>query len=165
MDDKFQAAAQMQPYPPRDELIGALVGLARTTYSEQKSEDTDDVLARGLRLAADSSADASALERMTAAVHAEKLRIAPNCASCVMRCGNTDDYDMSRLWGAAQEIIALKLRLLCGLFALSELRLCAEITEAICRGLFALAEDWDAELLQQVVLSAEDVMRRQTAGQ
>lgn len=41
-------AAQQQ----RDLLLGALVGLARSTVNEPKTEDTDHVLAAGLRLAA-----------------------------------------------------------------------------------------------------------------
>ena len=37
----------------RDTLLGALVGLARSTVNEPKTEDTDRILAAGLRLAAD----------------------------------------------------------------------------------------------------------------
>ena len=36
----------------RDTLLGALVGLARSTSSEPKTENTDAVLNAGLRLAA-----------------------------------------------------------------------------------------------------------------
>ena len=36
----------------RDTLLGALVGLARATTSEPKTDDTDEVLNAGLRLAA-----------------------------------------------------------------------------------------------------------------
>ena len=53
-------AAQQQ----RDLLLGALVGLARSTVNEPKTEDTDHVLAAGLRLAAKPEADTTALERM-----------------------------------------------------------------------------------------------------
>ena len=41
-------AAQRQ----RDRLLGALIGLARATVNEPKTEDTDHVLAAGLRQAA-----------------------------------------------------------------------------------------------------------------
>jgi hypothetical protein len=40
----------------RDALLGALVGLARSTVNEPKTEDTDRILAAGLRLAADPEA-------------------------------------------------------------------------------------------------------------
>ena len=90
-------AAQQQ----RDLLLGALVGLARSTVNEPKTEDTDHVLAAGLRLAAKPEADTTALERMRNIVETEKHRVAPNCANCTMRCGNTDNYDLARLWSAA----------------------------------------------------------------
>ena len=49
MNHTFSApvtAAQRQ----RDTLLGALVGLARSTVNEPKTEDTDRILAAGLRL-------------------------------------------------------------------------------------------------------------------
>ena len=93
-------AAQQQ----RDLLLGALVGLARSTVNEPKTEDTDHVLAAGLRLAAKPEADTTALERMRNIVETEKHRVAPNCANCTMRCGNTDNYDLARLWNAPAEV-------------------------------------------------------------
>ena len=77
----------------RDALLGALVGLARSTVNEPKTEDTDRVLASGLRLAADPDAAEDALRRMYHIVETEKHRVAPNCAICTMRCGNTDNYE------------------------------------------------------------------------
>ena len=62
MNHTFSApvtAAQRQ----RDALLGALVGLARSTVNEPKTEDTDRILAAGLRLAADPEAAESALLR------------------------------------------------------------------------------------------------------
>ena len=49
----------------RDVLLGALVGLARSTVNEPKTEDTDHVLAAGLRQAANADAAEEALARMT----------------------------------------------------------------------------------------------------
>lgn len=49
----------------RDVLLGALVGLARSTVNEPKTEDTDHVLAAGLRQAANADATEEALARMT----------------------------------------------------------------------------------------------------
>ena len=74
-------AAQQQ----RDLLLGALVGLARSTVNEPKTEDTDHVLAAGLRLAAKPEADTTALERMRNIVEAEKHRVAPTapCAAAI----------------------------------------------------------------------------------
>lgn len=81
----------------RDTLLGALVGLARSTSSEPKTENTDAVLNAGLRLAAQPDAPAETLQRMLDITRAEKHAVAPNCATCAMPCGNTKDYDLTWL--------------------------------------------------------------------
>ena len=86
----------------RDTLLGALVGLARSTSSEPKTENTDAVLNAGLRLAAQPDAPAETLQRMLDITRAEKHAVAPNCATCAMPCGNTKDYDLTRLRSAAR---------------------------------------------------------------
>ena len=171
MNHTFSApvtAAQRQ----RDALLGALVGLARatdnapdvngdtwrlarSTVNEPKTEDTDRILAAGLRLAADPEAAESALLRMTDIVEAEKHRVAPNCAACAMPCGNTSNYDLARLWGAPAEICALKVRLLSAVCVLAGQKTTAQIQKEICDDLFVLAEDWDTELLLSIVTRAE----------
>ena len=96
----------------RDTLLGALVGLARSTSSEPKTENTDAVLNAGLRLAAQPDAPAETLQRMLDITRAEKHAVAPNCATCAMPCGNTKDYDLTRLRSAAPAVRQRKLRLL-----------------------------------------------------
>ena len=135
-------AAQQQ----RDLLLGALVGLARSTVNEPKTEDTDHVLAAGLR-------------RMRNIVETEKHRVAPNCANCTMRCGNTDNYDLARLWNAPAEVRTLKLELLAALFALAQRRSTQRIADEIRNDLFVLAEDWDATLLSPIVSRAQELCR------
>ena len=129
----------------RDVLLGALVGLARSTVNEPKTEDTDHVLAAGLRQAANADAAEEALARMTRIVETEKHRVAPNCATCTMRCGNTDNYDLARLWTAPENIRALKLRMLRCVFQLAQGRPDAAAQEVIDQDLFVLAEDWDED--------------------
>ena len=149
-------AAQQQ----RDLLLGALVGLARSTVNEPKTEDTDRVLTSGLRLAADPDAAEDALRRMYHIVETEKHRVAPNCAICTMRCGNTDNYDLARLWTAPETIRALKLRMLRCVFQLAQGRPDAAAQEVIDQDLFVLAEDWDETLLLPVVQRAEALCGR-----
>ena len=112
MSNAFLSAPETAAQAARDRLLGALVGLARATVNEPKTADTDRVLASGLRLAGDPDAAEDALHRMRTAVETEKHRVAPNCAFCTMRCGNTDDYDLARLWAAPETTRTLKLRLL-----------------------------------------------------
>ena len=147
--NQFLSAPVTDAQLQRDALLGALVGLARSTVNEPKTEDTDRVLASGLRLAADPNAAEDALRRMYHIVETEKHRVAPNCAICTMRCGNTDNYDLARLR-------ALKLRLLAAVFRLAQGRPDARAQEVIDQALFVLAEDWDEELLAPVVKRAED---------
>ena len=132
----------------RDVLLGALVGLARSTVNEPKTEDTDRVLTE------------EALARMTRIVETEKHRVAPNCATCTMRCGNTDNYDLARLWTAPENIRALKLRMLRCVFQLAQGRPDAAAQEVIDQDLFVLAEDWDEDLLLPVVQRAEALCGR-----
>lgn len=47
----FLSAPVTDAQRQRDALLGALVGLARSTVNEPKTEDTDRVLTSGLRLA------------------------------------------------------------------------------------------------------------------
>jgi hypothetical protein len=104
---------------------------------------------------ADTAEDA--LRRMQDIVETEKHRVAPNCATCTMRCGNTDNYDLARLWNAPEELRTLKLRLLAALFTLAQRRSTDRIRKEICDDLFVLAEDWDSSLLSPIVRRAEEL--------
>ena len=143
----------------RDVLLGALVGLARATTNEPKTDDTDEVLNAGLRLAAQPDAPVEKLHRMLETVHAEKHRVAPGCASCAMPCGNTNDYDLGRLWAAPEMIRTLKLQMLSAAFALAQKRPQGQAQTAVYQALFTLAEDWDVELLLPVVQHAQKLCR------
>lgn len=139
----------------RDELLGALAGLARAATSEPKTADTDEVLNAGLRLAAQPDASEEKLRRMLAIVRAEKQRVAPNCASCAMPCGNTADYDLTLLWNAPEPILSLKLQMLSAAAALARKRPSGDAQTAVYQVLFTLAENWDEELLLPVVQKAQ----------
>ena len=158
MNNLFQAPCTPAEHL-RDELLGALVGLARSTTNEPKTEDTDDVINAGLRLAAQNSSDEDKLCRMLQIVRTEKQRVAPNCATCAMPCGNTSDYDLAHLWSAPQELQLLKLRLLRAVCSLAQQHPGEAEQFSIYQGLFALAEDWDAALLIPVVQRAEELCR------
>lgn len=157
--NQFLSAPVTDAQRQRDALLGALVGLARSTVNEPKTEDTDRVLTSGLRLAADPDAAEDALRRMYHIVETEKHHVAPNCAICTMRCGNTDNYDLARLWDAPEELRTLKLRLLAALFTLAQRRSTDRIRKEICDDLFVLAEDWDSSLLSPIVRRAEELCK------
>lgn len=152
---QFLSAPVTEAQAERDHLLGALVGLSHTIVNEPKTEDTDRVLASGLRLASNPDAGLDALRRMTAIVREEKHRVAPNCATCAMPCGNTSDYDMTRLWNAPEDVRTLKLRILNSLFRLAQGRPSEETVPVIDQGLFVFAEDWEEDLLLPIAERAE----------
>ena len=158
MTEQFKAPATPAERV-RDKLLGALVGLARATTSEPKTDDTDEVLNAGLRLLAQPDVPEEKLQRMLSIVHTEKHRVAPNCAACAMPCGNTNDYDLARLWAAPETIRTLKLQMLSTAFALAQKRPQGQAQTAVYQLLFTLAEDWDAELLLPVVQHAQKLCR------
>ena len=151
----FLCAPQTPAACLREELLGVLIGLALATTSEPKTENTDEVLNAGLRLAAQPDAPAEKLQQMLAIARTEKHTVAPNCATCAMPCGNTADYDLARLRSAPEPVRALKLRLLQALFRLAQGRPDEAAQYNIYQGLFTLAEDWDEALLLPVVQRAE----------
>lgn len=115
------------------------------------------MLNAGLRLAAQPDAPEERLQRMRAIVQTEKHRVAPDCATCAMPCGNTNDYDLARLWAAPETIRILKLRLLAAAFTLAQKRPQGPAQTAVYQALFTLAEDWDEELLTPVVQHVEEL--------
>ena len=76
-----------------------------------------------------------------------------------MPCGNTNDYDLARLWAAPETIRTLKLQMLSAAFALAQKRPQGQAQAAVYQLLFTLAEDWDEELLAPVVQRARELCR------
>lgn len=129
----------------RDELIGCTIGLSRVCSMHKKSADT--------------SLSDGTISSTLSLIKAEKSKIAPMCESCAARCGNSDDYDMSRLYNASDEIRELKLALLHKIQ-----RMAADAIIKLRRGnlddqtliyfykaLFAISEDWDEHQLLDVI--------------
>ena len=131
--------------PLYNELLGAVIGLARTCANNPKTDDTDRLIFTALRVSANTS------------VNEEKAIISPGCATCTARCGNTDNYDMSLLWNAPDEIREAKLSILENAQALAE-KLMQTKSEEVPEGtiprlyhaLFMVKEDWDAKPLQEL---------------
>lgn len=153
---------------PGDILTGALIGLARTTYSHLKTEDTDRVVTCALSVLARPDAGEEELAQQLKRVRAEKLAVAPGCATCVAKCGNTDDYDMERLWNGPDQVRSLKIRLFSGLkktgrdaFKVIENgkgkdKHFQSIMESIYKGLFILAEDWEPEEILPAIAELDE---------
>ena len=148
----------------RDRLTGALVGLARATFGNtHPTEDTWRLLIRGLSaVSSGENADAVTLNMLIDEVHSEKAKLVPSCAQCASPCGRNDDYDLNKLSEADAEVRALKSRLLSALgdmasFADASGEQNEETGRFAAKALFAVGEDWDAELLLPVAAEAEQL--------
>ncbi len=138
--------------PLQKQLIGALIGLSRTSFSNPKSENTDALVLRAL--ACVRTADDTELTSQIRNIAEEKNVISPGCASCQNPCGNTDDYDMNRILQAEDDVRQEKCRLLSSLLTLAE-RMNGSTSDEkavlfVFRALSVLSWDWEAELLQPV---------------
>ena len=90
----------------QDELTGALIGLARSTDGgTQATSDTWRLMMEGLfTTVTNVNFNEKTIREMINRVHAEKERLVPNCSGCASRCGRNDDYDMTLLWNAGEDI-------------------------------------------------------------
>lgn len=158
---KSAATAKLQ-----DELTGALIGLARACANNGKSEKTDRMILEGLfATLTNVNFDDEMLQKMIDSVNEEKANIMPGCAACASKCGNTDNYDVSRIWEADEDIRSLKSLILFGIRGMAAYAYHAavlgykseEVQEFFYKALSVLAEDLGMEELLAVVMEAGKV--------
>ena len=154
---KTAQTAQLQ-----DALTGALIGLAHAADAEVPlPENTWKLMVEGLfATLTNVSFDDAALLELTDRIHQEKAALHPDCGTCASPCGHNDDYDMSRLWNAQEDILSLKSLILFGIRGMAAYAYHAmtlgytdpEVNEFFGKALFALGEDWDMDLLLPIVM-------------
>lgn len=158
---KTAANAKLQ-----DELTGALIGLARACAANPKTEDTNRLILEGLfTTVTNVNFNDETLVELIKRVREEKDRIAPGCAGCQSKCGNTDDYEMSRIWEAEEDIRSLKSLILFGIRGMAAYAYHAmvlgytseRVNEFFYKALYVLAEDWGMEDLLLVVMEVGEV--------
>ena len=103
---------------PDDRIVSALVGLAGACNNNAKTENTDALVIKALSIPNDGSCEAG-IRDTAEEIRNEKFAVAPGCAICAAPCGNTSDYDMTRLYRAEPEIREAKQSLLAGLAELA----------------------------------------------
>lgn len=136
-------------------LLGALIGLARTTYSDHHSPELIAVMLDVL--AADDSASKNEILTLHQRILAQKRLYAPNCADCASPCGRTADFDLSLLDGNPE-----KQTLLCKLHCFGS-RFCghtlsAERERLLFDALGIAEEPHSAEEIQQCIAQLESAM-------
>lgn len=93
------------------ELLGAIVGLAKTCGNNPYTDNTIKLICDAL-LAFNEGCDKAQAEEWLERLHKEKYNISPGCAVCQARCGNTDDYDISLILGEEQDKLGIKQELI-----------------------------------------------------
>lgn len=150
----------------QDELTGALIGLARASQNGVRTKETDRLIVEGLfTTLTNVNFHDQTIQDMIDRVHAEKQRLVPGCTACASRCGNTDDYDISRIWTADEDIRSLKSLILFGIRGMSAYayhalilgRSSQDVQDFFYKALFALSEDWGMEELLPVVMEVGKV--------
>lgn len=145
----------------QDELIGALIGLAKACHNNPHGEDVDRLLIEGLfTTITNVNFDETTVQEMIARVHAKKAEVVPNCLSCASPCGNTDDYDMKELWNANEDIRSLKSLILFGMKGMAAYAYHAmilgysdqEVNDFFYKGLSVLSYEMTMEQLLPIVL-------------
>ena len=158
---KKSATADLQ-----DELTGALVGLAHACMNNPKTEQTDRIIIEGLfTTITNVNFNDETLREMIARVREEKAKVAPGCTTCISPCGNTNDYDMKRMWEADEDIRSLKSLILFGIRGMAAYAYHAmvlgytneEVNDFFYRALFAVGEDFEMGDLLPLVLETGKV--------
>ena len=127
-----------------DRIISALIGLVGAMSNNGKTERTDSVVREAfLRLT-----DGDSEEETGQKIPAEKIAIAPDCATCLNPCGNTSDYDMAQFYAADAKVISAKRDLIetvCKKLGSSE-----NIPEDVYQGIAYLGYDLESEAYAQI---------------
>ena len=154
---KTADVAQLQ-----DELTGALVGLSRATDGGMKATpEMWRLMIEGLfTTVTNVNFNENTIRELIGRVHAEKARLAPDCAGCAAPCGRTSDYDMNLLWSADEDIRSLKSLILFGVRGMAAYAHHAlvlgytddEVNRFFAKALFAIGEDWGMEELLPIVM-------------
>ena len=144
----------------RDQLLGCTIGLSRVCSMHKKSPRTDFLILQALLDSADTSLSDGTILSTLSLIQAEKSKIAPMCETCAARCGNSDDYDMNKLYAAPDETRELKLAILHkiqemakdAIVKLRSGKLDEQTLIYFHKCLFAVSENWDVTQLSEVLL-------------
>lgn len=136
----------------QDALTGGLIGLARACRNNPKTEQTDRFILEGLfTTLTNVSFHDESIRQLMEQVNEEKARIDSGCM---------ENYDMSLLWNAQEDIRSLKSLILFGIRGMAAYAYHAmvlgytsdEVNRFFYKALCALSEDWGMEELLPVVL-------------
>lgn len=133
-------------------IISVLIGLVGACNNGVPTRNTDPLLIKALAFSPSSDNDPE-IEKLIEEIRAEKNIVSPGCATCVSPCGNTSDYDLSRLEGASEEIRSIKLEILTELHRIAEdaEELYDKEMELLYKSLSYVSYDLEKEPLQNLL--------------
>ena len=127
-----------------DRIISALIGLVGAVSNNGKTNQTDSVIREAFLRLTDTGSEEETVEK----IHTEKFTIAPDCATCLNPCGNTSDYDMTKVYGADAKIVAAKRDLIEAIH--QKLSSSETVPEAVYQGIAYLGYDLEPEAYAQI---------------
>lgn len=144
----------------QDELTGALIGLARASGAGVPGPKVRELITKGLfTTVTNVNFNKDSIKSLIGDVREEKSRLVPQCAHCASRCAANDEYDMSRVWNADEDIRSLKSLILFGIRSMAAYAYHADllgytsddVSELFVKALCAIGEDWGMEQLLPIV--------------
>ena len=145
----------------QDSLTGALIGLARAANGAALRNDDARLMTSALfATLTNVNFAAGDIEGLIKRVHEATNRLVPNCSCCQSPCGHNDDYDMTRVWTANEDIRSLKSLILFGIRGMAAYAHHAavlgyeddDLYRFFTKALFAVGEDWGMDELLPIVL-------------
>lgn len=127
-----------------EQIIGALIGLVGAVSNNGKTEQTDAVIRDALLHLHDQTRQ----EQIVHKIHEQKNLIAPDCATCQSPCGNTSDYDMSKLDHEEESVQTAKKQLIETIYTV--LTKNEKVAEEIYRGIAYIGYPMSAEDCKQL---------------
>lgn len=158
---KSAAVAELQ-----DGLTGALIGLARASVQGGQNPAATKLILEGLfSTITNVNFNEETLRALIGRVHEEKSKMIPSCSSCGTKCGNTDDYDVHKIWKADINVRSLKSLILFGIRGMAAYAYHADVlgyqdetvNAFFYKALASLGEDWGKDELLPLVMETGKV--------
>ncbi|MBQ7865884.1 MAG: hydroxylamine reductase [Clostridia bacterium] len=155
----------------QDQLTGALIGLAHAVAGNeaQADEQTHQLVREALfTTVTNVNFNNETIHTLMEKIAEEKRRVVPACSDCAHPCGRNDDYDMSLLWNADEDIRSLKSLILFGIRGMAAYAYHAAVLgytdstvdEFFLHALDVLGNEWHMESLLPIVMKVGEVNLR-----
>lgn len=156
----------------QDELIGALIGLARAVGGNEHlvTEEMNQLVLEGLfTTITNVNFNDETLKLFINKIEDTKKKLVPNCFTCSGSCGRNNNFDMNTLWTTDEDIRSLKSLILFGIRGMAAYAYHASvlgytdetISKFFYKALFAIGmKDWEMDELLPIVLEVGEVNLR-----